>query len=351
MMKAVVVEKYGAVENLVPRTVPNPGEPKGRDLLIKVEACSVNPIDVKVRAGKYDDYPDYYARVPGQYQICGYDGAGTVLKAGPDCSSFHEGDQVFYSGSPVRHGSNAEFQLVDERSVGHKPQSLDMGEAAAMPLTYVTAYQALVEQLKIAKGEQAAVFIINGAGGVGAVASQIARWVLELPVVVTTASRDESVRFTKRMGATHVLNHREDLVRQMQDLKLDVPVKYIFITHTTDEYMDTCARICAPFGKVCSIVQGQAKMYGTEFMAKSLSFIWCLIGTNPVYGVDVESHHRILEELRGLLDSGKIQCHLTKRLGLTLDGIREAHRLTEKGGNIGKTVITRGDAGGAELFM
>ncbi len=98
-----------------------------------------------------------------------------------------------------------------------------------MPLTYVTAYQALVEQLKIAKGEQAAVFIINGAGGVGAVASQIARWVLELPVVVTTASRDESVRFTKRMGATHVLNHREDLVRQMQDLKLDVPVKYVLL--------------------------------------------------------------------------------------------------------------------------
>lgn len=92
-------------------------------------------------------------------------------------------------------------------------------------------------------------------------------------------------------------------------------------------------------------------MYGTEFMAKSLSFIWCLIGTNPVYGVNVESHHRILEELSGLLDSGKIQCHLTKRLGLTLDGIREAHRLTEEGGNIGKTVITRADAGGAELFV
>lgn len=164
--------------------------------------------------------------MPSQYQICGYDGAGVVLKAGPDCSLFHEGDEVFYSGSPVRHGSNAEFQLVDERSVGHKPNSLDMGEAAAMPLTYITAYQALVEQLKIEKGEKAAVFIINGAGGVGAVATQIARQVLELPVVVTTASRPQSVEFTKRMGATHVLNHREDLVRQIQDLKLDVPVKY-----------------------------------------------------------------------------------------------------------------------------
>lgn len=115
--------------------------------------------------------------------------------------------------------------------------------------------------------------------------------------------------------------------------------------------MDTCAKICAPFGKVASIVQGQARMYGTEFMAKSLSFIWCLIGTSPVYGVDVESHHRILEELSRLLDSGKVQCHLTQRFGLTLNGLREAHRSTEKGGNIGKTVITRGDAGSAELFM
>lgn len=126
--------------------------------------------------------------------------------------------------------------------------------------------------------------------------------------------------------------------------------RYIFITYATDKYMDTCAKICAPFGKVCSIVQGQAKMYGTEFMAKSLSFIWCLIGTNPVYGVDVESHHHILEELSKLLESGKIQCHLTHRLGLTLEGLRGAHRATEEGGNIGKTVVTVGDAGGAELF-
>jgi NADPH:quinone reductase-like Zn-dependent oxidoreductase len=148
-----------------------------------------------------------------------------VKKKGPDCSLFSEGDEVFYSGSPVRHGSNAEFQLVDERSVGHKPKRLDMAEAAAMPLTYITAYQALVEQLKIENQEKAALLIINGAGGVGAVASQIARQLLELPAVITTASRPESVDFTKQMGATHVLNHRDDLEKQIQNLNLDVPVK------------------------------------------------------------------------------------------------------------------------------
>jgi NADPH:quinone reductase-like Zn-dependent oxidoreductase len=147
------------------------------------------------------------------------------MKAGPDCTLFSEGDEVFYSGSPVRHGSNAEFQLVDERSVGHKPKRLDMTEAASMPLTYITAYQALVEQMQIETKENAAVLIINGAGGVGAVASQIARQLLELPVVITTASRPESVDFTKRMGATHVVNHRDNLVKQIQNLNLDVPVK------------------------------------------------------------------------------------------------------------------------------
>lgn len=115
--------------------------------------------------------------------------------------------------------------------------------------------------------------------------------------------------------------------------------------------MDICAKICAPFGKVCSIVQGQAKMYGTEFMAKSLSFIWCLIGTRPVYGTDVESHHRILEDLSRFLDSGIIRCHLTHRLGLTLNGLREAHQSVENGGNIGKTALAIADNRGAESFV
>lgn len=148
-----------------------------------------------------------------------------MKKKGPDWSLFNEGDEVFYSGSPFRHGSNAEFQLVDERSVGHKPKRLDMAEAAAMPRTYITAYQALVEQMKIENKEKAALLIINGAGGVGAVASQIARLFLELPAVITTASRPETVDFTKQMGATHVLNHRDDLEKQIQNLNLDVPLK------------------------------------------------------------------------------------------------------------------------------
>lgn len=145
--------------------------------------------------------------------------------AGPECSLFKVGDEVFYSGSPIRQGSNAEYQLVDERSVGHKPKGLDFVESAAMPLTYITAYEALAERLEIKKGEQAALLIINGAGGVGAMATQIARVVLGLPVVITTASRPETIQFTKDMGATHVVNHREDVYSQIEKLGLDLPLK------------------------------------------------------------------------------------------------------------------------------
>jgi NADPH:quinone reductase-like Zn-dependent oxidoreductase len=210
----------------------------------RVEACSVNPIDTKVRNGTYDDAPgrlneldgpsglhlltitpDYYKRVPRPFHIVGFDGAGTVEDVGPESVLFKPGDEVFYVCRTTRQGTTAEYQLVNEFDVGHKPKSMDFVEAAAMPLTYGTAYESLVERLEIKRGENVGILIINGAGGVGAVASQIARWVLELPVVITTASRPETIEFTKNMGATHVIDHRKDLKQQVDDLKLDIPIK------------------------------------------------------------------------------------------------------------------------------
>jgi NADPH:quinone reductase-like Zn-dependent oxidoreductase len=174
--------------------------------------------------------------------------------------------------------------------------------------------------------------------GVGSVASQIARVVLKLPVVVTTASRPETVEFSKSMGATHTVNHREDIVPQIKGLKLDVPLKYIFITHSTDVYLAPCAAVCAPFGTICSIVQTQRmdKMYGTEFMAKSLTFVWELLGTKPYYGVDVDSHGKILRELAQLLDDGQVKCHLKQRLKMNEAGIREGHEIIQGGSSMGK---------------
>lgn len=213
-----------------------------------------------------------------------------------------------------------------------------MVQTASMPLTCITAWEALVERMEIRMGEQCGILIINGSGGVGSVASQIARHVLQLPVVVTTTSREETTTFSKEMGATHTVNHREDIVKQIKELDLEVPIKYVFITHTpASKYIQDSAAICAPFGKVCSIVQDkEIPMYGTEWMAKSLTYCWEVIGTKPLYGVNVDSHRQCLAELAVMIDEGAIKCHHTQTLPLTLDGIRKAHEQIEAGGSKGK---------------
>lgn len=190
--------------------------------------------------------------------------------------------------------------------------------------------------------------------GVGSIATQIARKILKLPVVITTASRPETKSFSEKMGATHIINHREDIVSQIKDLNLDasIPLKYIFITSITDTYLGPAAAVCAPFGKICSIVQTKKmdKMYGTEFMGKSLSFMWELLGTKPWYGVDAESHGKILEELRGLVEEGVIKSHLTQTKKLSLKGLREAHEELEEGGGIGKMALGVDVEGEGEAF-
>ena len=343
-MHAIATTAYGPITNLQTIDIPKPASPKGHDILVRIKACSVNPVDTKVRAGTYDDYPDYYARSPPPPQILGFDAAGIIESVGPNASSsFQPGDEVYYAGSPIRQGSNAEYQVVDARAAALKPKRLDWGQAAAMPLTWITAYEALVERMQIRQGENAGILIINGAGGVGSVASQIARRVLNLPVVVTTASRDETVDFSKRIGgATHTVNHHcEDLAAEVQKLKLNVPIKYVFITHTpTSAYLAPAAKICAPFGKVCSIVQDrEMPMYGTEFMAKSLTFVWALLGTKPYYGVDVESHGEILSDLARLVDDGTVTCHCMQKLKLDEQGLRKAHEIIQGGKAIGKVAL------------
>lgn len=313
-------------------------------------ACSVNPVDTKVRAHTYDDNPDYYEHTPRPFQIMGYDGAGIIEETGTQCKYFKPGQKVFYALITFGQGTNSEFQIVDERSCAIEPDTLDFVESASMSLTFLTAWEALLERLGIRDGENAGLLIINGAGGVGAAATQIAKEVLKLSTVVTTASRPETVAFTKNTGATHVVNHRENIVSQIEELRLDVPLKYIFITHSTDQYMGACGEICAPFGKVCTIVQAQAHMYGTNFMSKSLSFCWCVLSTRLYWGVDLNGHHRILVYLKELVDRGIIRCPLTKRLPLTLEGIRESHLLTESSKNIGKIGLGVEEAAGKPLF-
>ena len=317
-------------------------------LLTRVfSTVSVNPIDVKIRQGTYDDAPDYYQRVKAlsDFHIMGYDGAGVVFDTGPDVKYFKAGDEICYLANPTAQGSDSEQLLADERYAAHKPKSLDYVESAAMPLTYGTAYEALVDRLEIKTGEKAGILIINGGGGVGSIASQIARYQLKLPVVITTASRPETVSFSKKMGATHVVNHREDIRGQIRDLKLpdDVPLKYAFITSRTEQYIKPISDILAPFGKVCSIVQAKFDMYGSQFMSKSLTFVWCWLGTSLFHGLQNgdqgEKSHERYEEMARLLENGTLRCHLTRRLRLTVEGLREAHQVLESGRGIGKVAL------------
>ncbi|KAK8061160.1 quinone oxidoreductase [Apiospora hydei] len=374
-MRAIGVSQYGPTDNLQSQEIPRPPAPTGRQMRVEIKAVSVNPIDIKVRAGTYDDPPDYYDRVRGltegkcddasssgnsKLHVMGYDGAGIVRELGPDVRHFQAGDEVYFLASPVLQGTYAEELLVDERHAGHKPRSLDFVQAAAMPLTYGTAYESLVDRLGIRPGEKAGILIINGGGGMGSVASQIARRVLKLPVVITTASRPETAAFSRDIGgATRVVNHRDDIVRQIRELRekgeipADVPLKYAYITSRTEQYVAPIAEVLAPFGRVCSIVQARFGMYGTQFMSKSLSFAWCWIATGPYHGYDndrEEKHHEWYEELAKLLDDGTIKCHLTQRRKLTLENIREAHKATEAGKGVGKTALGVDESGEQQAF-
>lgn len=361
LMRAVGVSEYGPIENLESRKLPRPPKPTGRQMLVRVKAVSVNPIDIKVRNGTYDDAPDYFERVrpltkeEPHFHVMGYDGAGIVAVTGPGVRHFRPGDEIYYLGNPLAQGCYAEEMLVDERHAGHKPGTLDFVESAAMPLTYGTAHEALVDRLEIRKGERAGILIVNGGGGVGSVASQIARRVLELPVVVTTASRPETTDFSRAMGATHVVNHRKDIVEQIRglDLPAGVPLKYAFITSRTEQYIQPIGEVLATFGKVCSIVQARFDMYGSQFMSKSLTFSWCWLCSGAYHGYmndDEEKHHEWFEELARKIDGGTVKCHLMQRIKLTLEGLKEAHRQIEGGKGIGKIALGLEEDGAGEAF-
>ncbi|CAI7621637.1 unnamed protein product [Penicillium viridicatum] len=338
-MKAIGVAKYGAVDNFESRDVPRPESPTGMDILIQVKACSVNPIDTKVRKGSYDDAPDYYKFVPKGFHIIAFDGAGTVLEVGPECTNLKPGDDIFFVSSTTRQGSAAEYVLVDERLCAEKPKSLDFLEAASMGLTFGTAYQSLVDRLEIKQNEKVGILIINGGGGVGSAAIQIARKVLQLPVVIATASRPETMESCRKMGATHVVNHRVDLQSQIEALNLGVPVRYVYVVARTEQYIHALGKICAPFAKVCSIVQAKFDLYGTDFMSKSMTFSWDWLGSSAYHRTNLENYQRIFGSLARYIDEGKLVPNLNKRLKLNLAGLKEAHQLIESATTVGKIAL------------
>ncbi|UBZ10294.1 zinc-binding alcohol dehydrogenase family protein [Leeuwenhoekiella palythoae] len=320
-------ESFIAFETEIPK-------PEGRDLLIKVQANSVNPVDYKIRQNAAKD------QILDSPKIIGWDAVGIVDAVGERVSLFNVGDAVFYAGDLTRSGSNAEYQLVDERIVGRSPRNLSIAEAAAIPLTGLTAYETIFDRFKYNPTTDKAktLLILAGAGGVGSIAIQLAKKLTDL-TVIATASRKETVDWCKQMGADIVVNHYE--LKDELAAKGIEQVDFIFDCVDLKSYWETAAELIKPQGHIVSITGSSDPLNLNLLKNKSVTFSWELMYTRSMYETpDMQRQHDILNHLAELLEEGTIQSTLTTTFnGFTVANLKEAHKLQESGKSIGKNVI------------
>ena len=316
--------------------IPKPS-PEGRDLLVKVCAVSVNPVDYKVASG---GGPGGAASDAGAIKVVGYDAAGVVVEIGREAQLFKPGDEVFYAGSVGRLGANMEFHLVDERIVGRKPRTLDFAAAAALPLTSITAWEAMFDRLDVAKpvpGAARAILILGGAGGVGSIAIQLARQLTDL-TIVATASRPETVQWAKDMGAHHVVDHRKRLAPQIAALGMGSPA-FIFATSPIGGVIADLAELIAPQGRIALINGEEADLF--VFRPKSVSIHFELMFTRPLLQTaDIEAQHRLLNDVADLVDSGRVRSTMRENYGrIDPANLMRAMAFLKSGRAIGKVVL------------
>jgi NADPH2:quinone reductase len=308
-------------------------EARGHDLLVEIKAVSVNPVDVKVRA--------HSAPPADELKVLGWDAAGIVKAVGADVTLFRPGDEVFYSGVISRPGSNAEFHLVDERIVGTKPKGLDFAAAAALPLTSITAYEALFDRLKVqdaVSGAGPSILIIGGAGGVGSIAIQIARALTDL-TVIATASRPETQDWVRELGAHHVVDHSKPIAPQVAALGIGAP-GFIFSTTNTDSHIGDIVEAIAPQGRF-ALIDDPKTLDIVPFKRKAVSVHWELMFTRPLYGTpDMIEQHKLLNRVSELVDGGKIRTTLSEIVGpINAANLKTAHAMVESGRMKGKAVL------------
>lgn len=331
-MKAIGYNQPGpitAADALIEFDAPEP-ELGDRDLLVEVRAISVNPVDTKVRSNMSPD---------SGTKIIGYDAAGVVTRIGGNVSLFAVGDEVFYAGDLTRPGTNAQYHAVDERIVGKKPTSIDFAEAAALPLTSITAWELLFDSLGLDEGTGAgeSILIIGGAGGVGSILIQLAKQLTAL-TVIATASRPDTIDWVNKMGADHVINHREPLVEQVNKLGL-VP-KYVASLTATDQHFPALVELIKPRGHIALIDDPQA-LDINSMKRKALSFSWEFMFTRSMFQMDdMVKQHQLLNRVSELVDRGDLVTTATQNLGdMSVASLKEAHVLQESGRAIGKTVL------------
>jgi zinc-binding alcohol dehydrogenase family protein len=305
----------------------------GRDLLVEVKAVSVNPVDTKVRKNARP--------AEGEVRVLGWDAAGVVKAVGPDVKAFKPGDAVFYAGAIDRPGSNAEFQLVDERIVGIKPASLSFAEAAALPLTAITAWEALFDRIKIADavpGAAKALLIVGGAGGVGSIAIQLARQLTDL-TVIATASRPETQAWARALGAQHVIDHGKPLAAEVEALRIGAPGLVFVTTHTLD-HLPEIIKLIAPQGRI-AVIDDAPALDVMPLKGKSLSLHWEMMFARSLHQTaDMRAQGDLLNEVSRLVDAGKIRTTLTETFGtINASNLKRAHALIETNRAKGKIVL------------
>ncbi len=325
-------QPIAAETSLVDVELPVP-EAEGHDLLVEIKAISVNPVDVKIRAN--------VAPPSGELKVIGWDAAGVVKAVGPDVTLFRPGDEVFHAGSITRPGSNAEFHLVDERIVGRKPKTLDFAAAAALPLTSITAYEALFDRLKVqdpVPGAARSLLVIGGAGGVGSITIQILRALTDL-TVIATASRPETQAWVKELGAHHVIDHSKPIAAQVAALGLGAP-GFVFSTTNTDQHLAEIAEAIAPQGRF-ALIDDPKVLDIMPFKRKANSVHWELMFTRPIFGTpDMIEQHHLLNKIAELVDAGKIRTTLTETVGtINATNLKKAHAMIETGRTKGKVVL------------
>jgi zinc-binding alcohol dehydrogenase family protein len=334
-MKAVGYKKslpVDAADALIDFETVKP-QPAGRDIRVAVKAISVNPVDYKVRKRA--------APPEGETKILGYDAAGVVDAVGPEVTLFKMGDEVYYAGSIQRQGTNSEFHLVDERIVGRKPKTLSFAEAAALPLTSITAWELLFDRLGAVPGRSVdprTLLIIGGAGGVGSILTQLARRLTGL-TVVATASRPESQKWCLDLGAHAVIDHAKPMKEQIDKLKLPPVALIASLTNTGDHYK-ALADIIAPQGKY-GLIDDPAEFNVSVFKGKSVSVHWESMFTRSSFQTpDMIGQHALLNDVADLIDKGVLRATLDQAFGaINAANLKRAHALLESGKSRGKIVL------------
>ncbi|HEY9411611.1 MAG TPA: zinc-binding alcohol dehydrogenase family protein [Jiangellaceae bacterium] len=313
--------------SLVDDTVDVP-QLRPRDVLVRVEAVSVNPVDVKRRAG--------HTSASGAL-VLGYDAAGTVVARGPDVTTVAVGDEVYYAGDITRPGTNAEFHAVDERLAARKPASLGFAEAAALPLTAITAWESLFDRFALSEASTGTLLVLTGAGGVGSIMIQLARQLTGVRVLAS-ASRDESRAWAVRMGAHDVVDHH-DLVATTARAAPD-GLDYLFTSYSRGN-IPAFAEIVRPFGHITAIDDAALDLYPLK--SKSIAWHWELMFTRSMYETpDMIEQKRLLERVAELVDEKAITTTMTTAIAdFSAAGLRRAHELVESGRTVGKVVVHR----------